>query len=190
MHAMNHKRLLAMTTLLTLVTTAHAGISISFDPSDTTVGVGEFFTVDILADIPTADAIVGWGMDVGFDSFILGHNALTDVAIDPAFTALPTLDGDFLAAGLGPSFPPAPPVSGTNVRLATLTFEALSVGITTLNGGFTTTDATEGFVQTGGRTITDVAFGAANINVVPAPHAMLIGTIGLAMMLVYSRTTA
>ncbi len=165
---------------------ARAGISVSIEPSSSIVQVGDTFTVDILADITSIDAIVGWGMDLSFDSLILSHNPLTGVLIGPSFSAAPTLDGDGLAGLLPFSPPPITGVSGNDVLLATVTFEATQTGTTDLLGGFTLGDLTEGFVQLGGSPV-DVAFNNGLVQVIPAPTAAVLGLIGLAAVVLTRR---
>ncbi len=168
---------------------ASAGISVSIEPSNTLVNVGDTFMVDILADITSVDAIVGWGMDLSFDSLILSHNALTDVVIGPLFNAVPALDGDGLAGLLPFAPPPVTGVSGDDVLLATLTFEATQAGTTSLLGGFTIGDLTEGFVQLGGGQV-DVAFNNATVQVIPAPTSAVLGFIGVAVVAITRRRPA
>ena len=130
--------------------TAKADISVWLEPSSYVVGLGDIFTVDILADIPIADGIVGFGMDATFDALILGHDPVFDVSIGSSFDPAATLDGDALAGTLPFGFPPPPPVSGDDVLLATMTFEALSLGTTSIDGGITVGDPLEGFALPGG----------------------------------------
>ncbi len=168
---------------------ARAAISVSLEPSSSIVRVGETFTVDILADITSIDAIVGWGMDLSFNSLILSHNPLTDVLIGPSFNAAPTLDGDGLA-GLMPFSPlPVTGVSGDDVLLATLTFQAAQTGTAGLLGGFTIGDPTEGFVQLGGGQV-DVAISSALVQVIPAPTAAVLGLVGLVAVVTVKRRAA
>jgi hypothetical protein len=153
-------------------------IVVSFVPSATTVQAGETFTVDIVANIPASMALVSWGMDASFDSSILGHDPLADVAIGSAFTPAQGLVGDgdgLLAVALAPD----PPVSGTSVVLATLTFTALQVGMTDLVGELPEGAPFAGFFALGGTAI-PVTFEGAVVAVVPLPPAVLLGGLGLA----------
>ncbi len=179
----------ALATLFFTAGPAFGAISVSIEPSNSIVQVGDTFTVDILADITSIDAIVGWGMDLSFDSLILSHNPLTDVLIGPSFNAAPTLDGDGLAGLLPFSPPPITGVSGSDVLLATMTFEASQTGTTSLLGGFTLGDLTEGFVQLGGGQV-DVAFNGGLVQVIPAPTAAVLGLIGLAAVAMTKRRVA
>ncbi len=180
---------LTLATLMLSVSSANAAISVSVEPNNTLVNVGDTFTVDILADITSIDAIVGWGMDLSFDSLILSHNPLTDVLIGPSFNAAPTLDGDGLAGLLPFAPPPVTGVSGNDVLLATLTFEATQAGTTSLLGGFTVGDLTEGFVQLGGGPV-DVTFNGGLVQVIPAPTAAMLGLIGLGALSWMNRRSA
>lgn len=173
---------MCVATLVFATRPAVADITVSFSPSDAVVGLGDIFTVDIVADIPLADAIVGWGMDVGFDAGIVAHGGPPDVAIAPAFFFPGTLDGDGLAGVLPFAFPPPLPVFGPSVVLATMTFTAVSLGVSDLLGSVTPGDLTEGFalpgfpVGPGG--FAAVSFVDGTITVIPAPGAALLAMIG------------
>ncbi|MBU0618156.1 MAG: hypothetical protein KKI02_10600, partial [Planctomycetes bacterium] len=102
---------------------ASADIMVTLEPSyvDVAGGVGGTATANIVADIPEADAILGWGLDLLVaDAGIAG---ITNVAIGPLFNAAFAPDGDELA---GLAFPEC--VFGTNVLLATVTFTGLADG--------------------------------------------------------------
>ncbi len=89
-------------------------VTVRFDPQNTTVTAGDSFTVKLVADIPAP--VVGWGLDVGFDSALL---SLESVEVGPAWHAATAADGDSLAGLVFPS-----PVSGQNTLLATLHLKA------------------------------------------------------------------
>src|SRR5437660_1433782 len=89
-------------------------VTVRFEPQNSTASVGDSFTVNLVADIP--NPVVGWGLDVGFDSSVL---SLESVELGPAWFAASAADGDNLA---GLAFPS--PVSGQGKLLATLHFKA------------------------------------------------------------------
>lgn len=116
---------------------AVADVTVRFDPPAMTVGEDQQFTVDIVADIP--EPVVGWGLDLAISDpsivSLVGYPAVDSVRWTPAATA----DGDRLA---GIAFPNG--VSGTGVRLATLTFSADALGEADLTLTATPGDLTEG----------------------------------------------
>lgn len=105
----------AIVAVLGCVQSAWADVTVRFDPTDSVVGLGDVFTVDIIADIP--DPVLGWGLDVAFDPSILSQVGLP--AIGSSWIGAPTLDGDGLG-GLAFPFP----IVGSDVRSATLTLSA------------------------------------------------------------------
>lgn len=111
-------------------------VTVSFEPSTSSVYLNDIFTVDIIADIP--DPVVGWGLDIGFNSSVISlHSA---PVIGPDWFSAFSADGDGLA-GLA-----LPAVSGSGVLLATLEFEAiLDFAVTNLTASITPGDNTEGF---------------------------------------------
>ena len=119
------------------VATASADIEVSFVAQDSNVGVGGFVDVDIVANIPTAEPVLAWGLDLDLsDPAVAG---LVNVAVGPNWDA-GGADGDGLG---GLAFPNS--VYGTDVVLATLTFQGLAVGTTNLDLSVTIGDNTEGF---------------------------------------------
>ena len=163
-------------------------IVVSFVPSATSVTVGEVFTIDVIASIPTSANLVSWGMDIDFNSDVLAHDALADVAIGAAFTTTfaPVGDGDGL---LGITLAPDPPANGGDFVLATLTFTAIEAGVTEITGAYTADDPFEGFFGSGG-TVLPIDFGSAMVTVVPLPPAVLVGGLGLAVVVVLRRRFA
>lgn len=157
-----------------------APITVSFDPSSSVIGgVGDIFTVDIVADIP--DPVLGWGLDVSFDTGVLD---LTGVAIDPLWFPGFAPDGDGLA---GLAFPS--PIFGSDIVLATLTFEAIAVGLSDLVASVTPLDFTEGFPLAPPAlpgSFAPITFVDGSVNVVPEPGTFwLLGT-SLVMFLGYA----
>ncbi|HHM06394.1 MAG TPA: hypothetical protein ENJ19_11755 [Gammaproteobacteria bacterium] len=113
-------------------------VVVSLTPSTTDITVGDLLTVDIVADIPLTEPVLGWGLDLDNASGLLTATGspLIGSAWIPAFG----FDGDGLA---GLAFPL--PVVGDDTLLATLTFEAVGAGTALLMPGYTATDLTEGF---------------------------------------------
>jgi len=154
---------------------ASADIVVNFDPTNAVVpGVGGTNAVEIWANIPEADAILGWGLDVVLTNPAIAH--VTDVAINEAlFNAATSHDGDGLA---GLAFPDC--VFGPHVTLATITYTGLANGATPVATAITAGDLTEGFAlcDTGFAAFTN----AAGSVVVPEPASLvLLALAGLAL---------
>jgi hypothetical protein len=166
-----------------LVASASAAIDVSFVPASTEITtLGGTAAVDIYADIPEAEAIVGWGLDVLIDN--TGIADMTGVAIGPLFdAALQNPDGD----GLAGLVPMAGNVWGTDILLATVTFTGYSAGTTGTGLGDTIGDNTEGFAidpDLGGGFATAV-YGTGSITVIPEP--MTLSLLGLALLAIRRR---
>jgi len=153
---------------------ASADIVVNFAPVNAVVpGVGGTAQVEIWANIPEADAILGWGLDVVVNAPAIAQ--VTDVAINEAlFNAAVAHDGDDLA---GLAFPDC--VWG-NVLLATITYTGLANGATPVATAITAGDLTEGFAlcDTGFAAFTN----AAGTVTVPEPASLvLLALAGLAL---------
>lgn len=154
---------------------ASADIMLNFDPVNAVVGgVGGMTQVEIWANIPEADSIVGWGLDVNLDT--PGIASVTDVMINDAlFNAAFAPDGDGLA---GLAFPDC--VWGDHVTLAWITYTGMANGMTGAMTGATAGDLTEGFA------LCDIGFAnfsnAAGTVTVPEPASLiLLALAGLAL---------
>jgi len=162
-----------------LVSPALATIVVSFNPPEQTVDVSAgITTVDIVANIPTEDAIIGWGLDLG----TTGTSATFDPvlyppAIGPLFNVAFAPDGDGLA---GLVEPPAV-VSGDGVVLATVVLTLNGLGTTLLDASYTPgnwPDLTEGFMTEAG--FAQVAFEQGAVHVTPEPASLaLLALVGL-----------
>lgn len=149
--------------------TGQGELVVRLAPPDRAVGLGEAFTIDILADV--GDPLVGWGLDLSFDPSILA--LVGPPAIGPRWVPAFAPDGDGLAAL---AFPDS--VSGVDVVLATLTFSAAALGETDLLLSTTPGDLTEGFAldPTG---FAVPSFQSAHVAVVPEPATGLLAVITL-----------
>lgn len=113
-------------------------VMITLSPSTTDIYVGDAFSVDIIADIGVTEPILGWGLDIGNTSGLLVETAAP--VIGSAWLPAASMDGDGLA-GLAFPFP----VIGSDVLLASLSFQATGVGMADLIPSITLGDLTEGF---------------------------------------------
>jgi hypothetical protein len=160
---------------------AQATIELKFNPSDIEVKVCDTFFVDLLADIPQTDAILGWGLDLVYDNTQMSWDSLI---FGPGWIPYPpppiTDDGLGALAAFAPT-----PKWGPNTLLATLDFHCLDVGFSTLDLAVTPGDLMEGFMtdqfdQNGIAIFAEWTSTPANITQTPEPATLfLIGT-GLA----------
>lgn len=163
--------------LSALASPALATIVVSIEPSYQQVLLSAgTATVDIVADIPENEAIIGFGIDLG----LVGSSVLIDsVAVNgppPAgpFDPLPTNDGDDLA---GMIFPPGV-LFGEDVLLATVTLSLEELGLTNLVPSHTLGDLTEGFPMVEG--FAPVEYMPGSIDVIPEPASLaLLGVLAL-----------
>lgn len=169
-------QLLAAGSAITLVASAaDAGfvINVGFNAPQTTVNVGDLFTVVIVADIPFD--VVGWGM-----RFNVQNPGVINLE-DPPLVLLPWdstpvtqhPDSSWQFGGL--AFPNA--VSGQGVTLAQLTFTATQLGETDLILSIDPGDLTQGFVAGPGGSsglFPSVQLNFGHVTVVPVPGVPLI----------------
>lgn len=159
-----------------------ATIIVSFDTSASSV-------VDVVADIPALEAVLGWGIDIALSDPAIAQQVGAPV-IGPLWSAAPTMDGDGLA---GLAFPL--PISGVDVVLATLTFEALEIGTVDLAASVSPLDFTEGFPlapPASPGSLADVTFLDLSMTVgpalsVPEPGTGFVVALGLAGIVVAQR---
>jgi hypothetical protein len=165
----------AMVTALACINVmpAQATIVLEFNPSDIEVEVCTIFEVDLLADIPEADAILGWELDLGYDNTQMSWDSLT---IGSAWNQASS-DGDGFGGLAVFPLPPNPfPIWGDDILLATLEFHCLDVGFSTLD---LSADSLEGF-QTPLSGFADWTYTPANITQTPEPATLFLMGTGLA----------
>lgn len=137
-----------------------ADLCVRLEPAELMIVEGGYFSVDIVADINTP--VVGWGFDLtATPTLLLALDGLP--TIGPQWSPAGSSDGDNLA---GLAFPNA--VSGTDILLATVQFQATAQGDVELTIETTIGDLTEGFAldPSGFASFTVTP---ANITIVPEP---------------------
>jgi len=163
-----------------------ATIVLEFNPTDTEVLVGDTFFVDLKADIPMDDAIIGWGLDLVYDSTQMSWDSLIIGSDWDPYERPPTIGMDDGFGGLlAFDFPPNLPVWGSDILLATLDFECLAVGFSTLDLAVTLGDTTEGFMtdkfdNDEKAVFADWEYTPANITQTPEPATLFLMGTGLA----------
>ena len=171
----------AVAATLTLAGAANGDIIVTISPQESTIFLGDSVTVDLIANIDSAEFLVAWGMDLAFDPAIVSHNPNTDVLLGGLWGPLNNPDGDGLAGIFVPDPNDPQPGASGSVVLASLTFTGIALGSTDLIGSYTDGDLFEGFAMFGGG-LGNVTFVNGIIHVVdiPAPGAIaLLGAFGL-----------
>jgi len=163
---------------LLCLTSASADIVVEFNPAlaDIEGGVGDTILVDIVADIPEADAVLSWGLDLNV--FDPGIADWTLMGIGGSWEPVQqTPDGDLLG---GLAFPDC--IWGEDILLATVQFTGYANGSTAIwLGDNYPDDLTEGFAlcETG---FADVMYGDGLV-IVPEPASIaLLALCGLAVL--------
>lgn len=158
---------------------AHA-LLVDFDPSTVNVAVGDSFTVDLLADIAQTEQILGWDIDLVFDS--------TQVSFAGAVggsswnMGTPIFDDDVSIAGFaGFPLPPGTGIWGNDTLLATLSFDCLADGTSLLDIG--TDDALEGFQLAATPAFATWSSAAATVNQASIPDPAAVFLLGSACLL-------
>ena len=161
---------------LLMASPAMATIDVYLAPANQVVDIANgTTTVDLVADIPLADAIIGWGLDLSLGGDLNVSNI--NVAIAPAFDAVAALDGDGLAGLV--NFMNVP-VSGSGVVLATVTFSLDALGTTSLTlSDNSPGDVTEGFARDDSPPdFAIVSYTGGSIEVVPEPASLALLLLG------------
>ena len=125
--------------------------------------------VDIVADIPEEDAIIGFGIDLAIDNPIVTPIGVTIPGpFDPVFAP----DGDELAGIVAPPVP----VWGDGIVLATVEVSLDAEGVAWLTPGYTMGDLFEGF-QTPDGLVAEVEFVPGCI-IIPEPATLVLLALG------------
>lgn len=181
---------LAAAAVFALAGPARATILVSIEPANQVVDIADgTTTVDIVAVIPQADAVVAWGLDL--DLFAGTSVSFLSAAVnEPTWTAVASIDLDGLA-GLVPA-PPGTAIwsDPVAVLLATVTLSLDSLGITSLGlSDDNPADLSEGFAldppPVGA--FADVSYVGATIEVVPEPTALSLMLLAVSMAVIRRR---
>lgn len=168
------KKLVALVALAALAGTASAGtIIVTFDPLVSFIGVGDTGTVDVVADIPATDPVLGWGLDLDIVTPAVAE--LIGISIPAPWTQVFGIDGDGFG---GVTFPTG--IWGDDITLATLTFRGLTVGTTDIHVSATEGDLTEGFAVDPTGFAQFVA--PCGVIVTPEPASILLALAGLLLI--------
>ena len=157
-------------------------VIVRIEPPSQVVTLNEVFTVDIVADIPDTDPVIGWGLDFTVATPGLLTQIGPPVLASPPWIGILNLDSD--GDGLLGLADPAPPingeVSGVGVVLATLTFSADAIGHTDLLLSVTPGDLTEGFPLSPPPVgaFADIVFEPGSVWVIPEPTTLATFAIG------------
>lgn len=162
-----------------LVSPTLATITVTAVPDLGSVNWGaQTVEVDLLADIPQADATIGWGMDLDFSDPAYSFTA-ADVVIDGGFLPAFAHDEDGLAGVVQAA---DPPVWGNGILLATVTVHFTSWVIAdACPSDDNPPDLTEGFaLESPPGAFADVAYFCGQI---PEPATLsLLALGGLALL--------
>jgi PEP-CTERM motif len=151
---------------------AAANVAVRVEPAAATLPVGTLFDVSIVADLD--DPVLAWGLDLSWDPGVIAPTGAPQI---DALWNLPvaTPDGDGLAGAYLPP-PSGSGISGSDVVLAVIEFEALAQGTSGLVLSASAADLTEGFALDPMGFEANVSFAAGSVTVVPEPAtALLLG---------------
>jgi hypothetical protein len=142
--------------------------------------LGTSFDIELRASL--SQPTLGWGLDLGFDPALVQRSGAPTIA--SPWTSVAAADGDGLA---GIYFPPAGGVglSGADVLLAVVRFQAQALGVTQLTLSATISDLGEGFALDPDGFDPSVVFQGAQVTIVPEPHTaalVALGLLGLAVL--------
>ena len=149
---------------------AQAEILLNFNPTDIEVPVGTTFSVELLANIPETEPIIGWELDLVYDNTQMSWTFLDIEYFGSPWNQVSS-DGD----GLG-GLVDSGSIFGDAILLATLGFQCDAVGFSTIG---LETGPWEGFLlPTGG--FADWTSTPANITQTPEPATLFLVGTGLA----------
>lgn len=137
-----------------------------------TQSLGAAFDVELRASM--SEPVLGWGLDLTYDASKIQLTSAPVIA--PAWVAFPAPDGDGLAGAALAA------VTGADVLLATLHFQAIGVGVSQLLLSATLSDLTEGFALDPSG-FDSVSFESGSVTIVPEPASgalLLAGLVALA----------
>lgn len=158
---------------------AQATVALHFTPGTKNVAVGSTFTMDLRADVPSADALVGWGATLLYDPSLV---RLDGVSFGPLWDSALYAGGDTLVTLLLPSpTSPDPGASGQELQLAQLTFSCLGLGTSGLGLSIDPLDPIQGFMKFDGNYAElEIVDGVINQVAVPEPGTLLLLLTGMA----------
>lgn len=161
----------------------YAATLVSFSPSTISTMTGSNFNVDLIAAVSDfgSDGVISWGLDLSYDAALL---QLDHVAVDTAVWDGIAFGGD--GDGLiGARDPGSAPISNQTVRLATLSFSVLGLGVDQLDVSANDPSLEGFFLNTGPGVQDPFTSNPADVtSAVPEPGNLLLSGIlfGLLMM--------
>jgi hypothetical protein len=164
----------AAAVLAALITTPTlANVTLHLSPEGSTIaGVGSTTAVDIRADF--TQSIIGWGLDVQLGQ--PGIAELVGISFGSFWDGGVSIDGDGLSAISDPMQYPLGIGPGSDILLATLTFEGLAVGVTPVTLSISG-EEDEGFLLGDLSGYDTVTFAAGTITV-PEPAGVALALLG------------
>ncbi len=158
-----------------LVSPGAADILVTVDPVFQEVNLADgTATVDLLAQIPEAEAIIAFGMDLDIFGTSVSYGAF---APGPMFNPPGgTPDGDGIAGFISPF---DDPVWGDAILLGTATVNLDMLGVSVLlPGADNPPDLTEGFAMPAPGAFAPATFVDGSISVIPEPAALALLALG------------